>query len=315
MKKIIKILICLVLATVICMPFTAIMAAPPTYNVPKAATLPALDSVINDDEWADALVIEMAAGDDSLFVAAGELDMFGGATFRFMWADEGIYFAVTSTGNGEPGAVPETGSGSYNAGNGVQFNIYPNRDISGATVEEMFFFSYHPNTSGGVAQVGEHFIYGTGGEGADVPDAEIAVVMNGNDYTMEGLIPASSLLKSNTPIRVVSGASIFWNNVIMLHDGITQGLIIDNEWFDGALAGEYILTDTLAGINPQAEVEAVEEPEAPPAAAEVSEVSDAEPPVSVAAPPTGDISVILIFTALITAALFFILKLKIKKLC
>ncbi|MCL1792403.1 MAG: hypothetical protein FWG34_00885 [Oscillospiraceae bacterium] len=250
MKKFLSIILVVVLAFSMCVPFAVSAADPRSYKVPKAATAPTLDGNINADEWKGALVVELKKGDADLFVASGDGDFFGGAVFQFMWADEGIYFSVVSNGNNDPTSVPATGAGSYNAGNGVQFNMYPNRDITGATTEEMFFFSYHPKTEGGAPQVGEHFVYGDGGSGQDVPEAKIAAVMNGNDYTMEGLIPAAALAKSQVPIKVASGEKLFWNNVIMFaDDGGTQGLIVDNEWFDGAYCNEYTLVDTLAGIG------------------------------------------------------------------
>ena len=247
MKRLLSTILVAILIVAMHIPLSLIVVAETqAYQVPKAKAAPSLDGKIDAGEWAGALVVEMKKGDTNLYVAQGDLASFGGAVFQFMWSADGIYFSVTSLGNGTPANVPETDGGSYNAGNGIQFNIYPKRDISGALVEEMFFFSYHPKTSDGVPAVGEHFIYGTGSAGEDVPEAKIAVVMTGNDYAMEGLIPAAALSKSKTPISLVSGVKMFWNNVVMIDNG-TQGLIVDNEWFDGAYCNEYTLVDTLAG--------------------------------------------------------------------
>jgi len=285
MKKAIGILIVSALLIMMCVPFT--VSAAQTYNIPKAASVPAIDGVINDDEWANALVVEMKAGGDGLTVPIGAAADFAGATFKFMWADDGIYFAVISNGNNNPYSVPSAGEGAYNAGNGVQFNIYPTRETPGGGIGEAFFFSYHPQTDDGKPYVGEHFTYSEG-TGANCPDAKIAVVMNGNDYTMEGLIPATGLKKSEVPVNVVSGARLFWNNVIMFTDNAEdQGLASDAGWFDGDAANEYILVETLAGIVPaQAEAPAEAEPEPAPAAppAEAAPV----PAAPVAAPQTGD---------------------------
>ena len=250
MKKILSIVLVSALLAMLCAPF-AVSAAPKSFNVPKAATVPTLDGVINADEWANALTVEMKKGDSNLFAGAGDLDYFGKAVFKFMWTGEGIWFAVTSTGNNEPTAVPAAGGGSYNSGNGVQFNMYANRSLSGTTLGELFFFSYHPKTDDGKPYVGEHFTYGTGGAGENVPEAKIAVVMNGHDYTMEGLIPAAGLAKADQAIKIAVGEKIYWNNVIMFSDDTgAQGLAVDNEWFNGEFCNEYVLVDTLAGIVP-----------------------------------------------------------------
>ena len=75
--------------------------------------------------------------------------------------------------------------------------------------------------------------------------------MNGNDYTMEGLIPTAALAKSDIPIKVASGAVLLWSNVIMFtDDGGAQGLASDAGWFSAEDCNAYTLVDTLAGIVP-----------------------------------------------------------------
>ena len=131
MKKILSIILVTVLVLAMCVPF-AVSAEPKSLNIPKAATVPTLDGVINADEWKGSLAVEMKAGDDSISVPAGDADGFKGASFQFMWADEGIYFSAVSNGNNDPFGVPEADNGSYNTGNGVQFNMFPTRDSAGA---------------------------------------------------------------------------------------------------------------------------------------------------------------------------------------
>jgi hypothetical protein len=298
MKKILSIILVTVLAFALCVPF-AVSAEPKSFNVPRAAAAPTIDGVINADEWAGALVVEMKAGDDSINVPAGDADGFKGAVFQFMWSEEGIYFSVVSTGNNEPFGVPVADNGSYNTGNGPQFNMFPTRDSAGA-VGETFFFSYHPCADDGKPYVGEHFIYGTGGAGENVPEAKIAAVMNGNDYTLEGLIPAAALAKSDIPIKVESGAVLIWNNVIMFtDDGGAQGLAADAGWFSAEDCNAYTLTETLAGILPAApEPEPVPEPE--PAAPAEPAPAPAEPapaPAPAPAPVTGDSTLIFVISA------------------
>lgn len=233
--------------------FTMGVSAAKSYEVPKAFAAPTIDGVINSDEWANALVVEMKAGDTTLAFPAGEAAQFLGCTIRFMWADEGIYFAADVKDETPATVSPVGNSGSYNSGDGVQFNMFPTRETPSEN-KKIFFFSYHPKTDDGKAYVGEHFVYGTGDAGANVPEAKIASVVNATNYIVEGLIPAEALKKSETPMTVASGAKLLWNNVIMDEGGgKAQGLMCDGEWFAAAGANEYTLIDTLAGPVPQAE--------------------------------------------------------------
>lgn len=230
-------------------------SAPKPYDMPKAAAAPAIDGKIDAKEWNNALVVELKKGDAALFVASGVADTFGGAKFRFMWSDAGIYFAAEVSDTTKPTKYPPAGKGSYNSGDGIQFNIYSAADVKGSTKGELLFFSYVPKADDGKPAVGEHFVYGTGSAGAEVPAAKIAAVMNGETaYVIEGLIPAESFAKINKPVTIKSGTKIYMNNVVMELDSAgKQSLIVDNEWFDGGKSNVYTLTDTLAGNVPVTE--------------------------------------------------------------
>lgn len=231
-------------------------AAPVNYSVPKATTAPTIDGTISADEWKDAVVLEMKKGDTNLFLGTGTLDTFGGAKFSYMWGDAGIYFLAEVADTTAAASAPASGTGSYNNGDGIQFNIYTSTELAGATVGDTLFFSYNPKTADGVAEVGEHFVYGDGGTGGNVPEAKIAVVYNGTAYTMEGLIPKEAFAKLNAPITLGSGSVIHMNSVVMeMDDAGNQSLIIDNEWFNGALASVYTLVDTAAGPSAEAPTE------------------------------------------------------------
>jgi len=303
MRKITAIILVTALVFAICAPFS-VSAAPRALNIPKAATAPTFDGVINADEWEGALVVSFNPSDEGVEAISGDLAGLGNNTFHFMWGDEGIYFAVISNGNNDPVTAPTSGGGSYNAGNGVQFNVFTSRDVGGGDLDEAFFFSYHPKTSDGLAEVGEHFVYGSG-SGEDVPEAKIAVVFNGNDYTMEGLIATASLAKSTPPIAVALGATLIWNNVIMFTDGDgAQGLAYDGSWFAGTDATAYTLVADLAGIG-----SVVVEEEAPPAVEEevpaVGGGDEAPEPPPVQRPPsvnTGDAGMIALIALMASAA-------------
>lgn len=237
-------------------------AAPVNYSIPKATVAPTVDGAISADEYKGALVVELKKGDANLFVPAGSTDVFGGAKFQFMWGDAGIYFVAEVNDTTAPASAPASGTGSYNSGDGIQFNIYSATTIAGSNVGDCLFFSFHPKTAEGTAAVGEHFVYGTGSAGGEVPEAKVASVMNGNAYTIEGLIPKEAFPKLTNALTLGSGAVIYMNNVVMeMDDAGTQSLIIDNEWFDGSKANVYTLVDTAAGPSPEAPAE--ETPSAP----------------------------------------------------
>lgn len=255
MKKALSLIVIAVMLTTLFA--LSVSAAPVNYSIPKATTAPTIDGKISADEYKDALVVELKKGDTNLFVPAGSIDTFGGAKFQFMWGDAGIYFVAEVADTTAPASAPAAGTGSYNSGDGIQFNIYTATTIAGSNVGDCLFFSYHPKTAEGTPAVGEHFVYGTGGAGGEVPEAKVASVMNGNAYTIEGLIPKEAFAKLTAPITLGSGSIIYMNDVVMeMDDAGTQSLIIDNEWFDGAKANVYTLVDTAAGPSAAAPTEA-----------------------------------------------------------
>jgi len=257
-KKFLGAIIIMTLLVILCIPVSAVQTV--SYNMPKAYEAPKIDGIIDPEEWANALVIEFKPRDPNIWLCIGDINDFEGATFYLMWADEGIYFAASVTDTSAPANVPVYGNGSYNGGDAIQFNIFAARDISGAGLGDTLFFSCHPKTDTGQAAVGEHFVYGDGGSGKDVPGAIVDSVMNGNSYTIEGLLPRTAFGDlNNFPIIIQSGTKFYMNCIVMYQDDATQGLVGDNEYFDGAVANEYVLVDTIAGKVPPPVVEEVEE--------------------------------------------------------
>jgi len=278
MKKVFSIII---VSMLLVMLFIPVSAAPAVNNIPKAYEAPTLDGVIDPEEWAGALVMEMKAGDPNISVPAGDPANFEGATFYFMWDEAGIWFACSVTDSSESSTIPASGTGSYNQGDGVQFNFYPNRETSGTALGDLFFFTYHPKTADGIAEVGEHFVYGDGVSGQPVPEAKIASKFTGTNYVVEGLIPTSALAKSTIPIVVASGARLIWNNVIMFCDEAgAQGLAADSGWFTADTFNEYVFVDTVAGKVPP-----------PPVVEEIVEEGVTEVPATkpiITSPQTGN---------------------------
>lgn len=240
MKKVISFIL-IALALVACFTLCA-GAESKQFDLPQAVTAPTVDGKISDGEWDDALTIEMKKGDANLFVAAGTADTFEGATFKFLWTFDGIYFAADVADKTAPAFTPEADSGSYNGGDGVQFNIYTSADVVGQDPGTLLFFSFNPKTSTGKACVGEHFVYGNGTEGANVITAKVAAELNDNAYVIEGLIPADAFISVNPPVSFTEGAKIYMNCVVMECDEANnQSLIVDNEWFDPTKANVYTL--------------------------------------------------------------------------
>ena len=254
-------------------------------NIPMAATAPTIDGVISGDEWDNALTIAM--NKDTCDAVAGTLDTCPTATFYWMWDYEGMYFFADVKDATDAGYKNGRNVGSYNNGDGIQFCIYPDLTASGSNVGDLYFWSLVVADDGN-AEIGEHFVFGTGSAGGDVEDAVVACTQNGTNYTIEAFMPAVCWESSNTPIVVVEGTTFAMTNVIMEHDGATQSLIIDSSWFDANTANKYTLTTDVAGH--------VDAPEV------VEDVADT------AAPQTFDMGVVAAVAAIVSAAGYAISK-------
>jgi len=256
-------------------------------NIPMAATAPTIDGVISGDEWDNALTVTL--NKDTCDAISGTLDTCPNGTFYWMWDYSGLYFFADVKDATAPSTVHPRNNGSYNSGDGVQFCIYPDVTAAGSNVGDLYFWSLVV-ADDGKAEIGEHFVFGTGSAGGDVEDAVIACTQNGSNYTLEAFMPAVCWESSNTPIVVVEGTTFAMTNVIMEQDGGTQSLIIDSSWFDGPTANKYTLSTDVAGH--------VDAPET--VAEEV--VADT------AAPQTFDMGVIAAVAAIVSAAGYAISK-------
>ncbi len=260
------------------------------YDIPLANTAPTIDGKITDDEWDNALAIPM--NKDTLQAVAGTLDTCPEGTFYWMWNYDGLYFFADVKDNTAPDTKHSANAGSYNSGDGIQFCIYPDVTMSGNAVGDLYFWSLVV-TGEGKAEIGEHFVFGTGGSGADVEDAVVACTQNGSSYTIEAFMPCVCWESSNKPITVVDGTEFAMTNVIMEQDGGTQSLLIDSGWFDANQSNKYTLSaDKIAGHVDAPETEA--------------EVVDAV--VDTVAPQTFDAGVIAAVAAIVSAAGYAISK-------
>lgn len=295
MKKFIAVILCMVM--IIAALQIGVSAEVKSYKVPKAAALPTIDGVVDATEWNNALVVEMKAGDASIAAPAGDIAQFLGTTFRFMWSPEGIWFAAEVKDTTEATAIPTADSGSYNSGDGVQFNMFPNNSVASGN-GTILFLSYHPKTSDGKPYVGEHFCYGDGASGKNVPEGKIASKFVSGGYVVEGLIPKEALAKTDPAFAFgKEGDVLYWNNVIMEEGGsFAQGLFCDGEWFAAGGANMYTLTGDVAG-KVETPVVAEETPAETPVEAPAAET----PAPAKANPTTGD-SGLYIFAVLMVAA-------------
>ena len=259
-------------------------------NIPMAATAPTIDGVISGDEWDNALAIKV--NKDTTQAVSGTLDTCPDATFYWMWNYDGLYFFADVKDATAPATVHGPNVGSYNSGDGIQFCIYPDVTASGSNVGDLYFWSLVVADDGN-AEIGEHFVFGTGSAGADVEDAVVACTKDGTNYTIEAFMPCVCWESSNMPITVVEGTTFAMTNVVMEQDGGTQSLIIDSSWFDGTTANKYTLTTDVAGHV-----------EAPETEAEVVDTVVDTP----AAPQTFDAGVIAAVAAIVSAAGYAISK-------
>ena len=259
-------------------------------NIPMAATAPTIDGVISGDEWDNALTLKL--NKDTCDAVAGTLDTAPDATFYWMWNYDGLYFFADVKDSTAPSTVHGPNAGSYNSGDGIQFCIYPDVTMSGNATGDLYFWSLVV-TNEGKAEIGEHFVFGTGSAGADVEDAVVACTKDGTNYTIEAFMPCVCWESSNMPITVVEGTTFAMTNVVMEQDGDAQSLIIDSSWFDGTTANKYTLTTDVAGHvdAPETEAEVVDT------------VVDAP-----AAPQTFDAGVIAAVAAIVSAAGYAISK-------
>ncbi|MGN1408896.1 MAG: sugar-binding protein [Eubacteriales bacterium] len=313
-----KIFTALILAAALTVSSAVVTGAAATENeersIPKAAVAPTIDGVITEDEWANALAIKVNA--DTTNAVAGSLDTCPDATYYWMWDDAGIYFFGDVKDETENGAVHTYGEGSYNSGDGIQFCIYPDTTMTGSTAFTLYFWSLVVCADGEVG-VGEHFTFGTGSQGFDVPEVKAACTKTGNSYTIEAFLPAEVWTDSIPPLEIAEGTTFSMANVLMEHDGITQSLMSDTAWFDGANSNKYTLTNDVAGhvdapeTEPETEPAPVAEPETEPEAPAETEPAETEPveepkaaETVTTAPQTFDIGVISAVAAIISLAGF-----------
>lgn len=298
MKKFTALFICAVMLVAMCsIGVNAAASTGEAFNIPKAATAPTINGVIDGDEWDGALTRVLTA--DNVDDPTGANNGFEGATFYWMWDDAGMYVYIDAKDTTASAGQPAGGTGSYNSGDGAQVCIYTSGDIDGSAHATLFFFSLCPYADDGNCYIGEHFVYGTDSAGANVDDAKIAAVDTDAGYTIEAFISKEAFAKSEPAIVIAEGCVLPLANIIMNSDGSSQSLFTDTAWFSGINSNKYTLVSDPAGhIDVPVEEIAADET---PAAADTTDTA----PVAAAA-QTSDMIVVSAVAAVLALGCAFI---------
>lgn len=209
------------------------------YDIPKASKAPTIDGKFDADEWKGAL--EITIDNTNTTEKTGSGAVCQGGTFRYLWDDSGLYVSMEINDSVISDAKHIAGNGSYNSLDGTQMAIYVDPNCTGGDVGKLFFFSLCPEASDGNPYIGEHFIYGNGSAGSDVPDAAIASTITANGYIIECRIDSAAFAKGN--IEIKKGTTLILANIILDNDNVNQGLFVDTAWFDAANTNNYTLVD------------------------------------------------------------------------
>ncbi len=261
MKKLLASLMALTTVSSLAVGVSAAASTNEEFTIPFASTAPVIDGVIDEGEWDNALVRELDASNVDEPTKIGT--KFEGATFHWMWDDAGIYFAAEVTDT-TPMAEPykEPGVGSYNAKDAVQVCIYGDPTATGSSVKTLLFYSFAPTSTTGEALIGEHFCYGNGSTGADVPagEGDVAATYNkGKGFVVEGFIAKEGLAKTEPSIEFGDGTSLPLANIVLDEVNGKTSIFTDTAWFDATKSNKYILSsDETAGIEVIEEAPAAE---------------------------------------------------------
>ncbi len=266
------------------------------FDIPYAVNAPTIDGVIEDGEWENAL--ERVLTPNNVDEPTNTGFKTEGGTFLWMWDDTGVYLAATIKDTTPMSSYHRAGQGSYNAKDGVQVCIYPNGELSGSTVKTLLFYSFCPYADNGSAVMGEHFCYGTGSAGADIPanEGKIAAKYSKTSYVIEVFLSKESLTKTTPAMKFAAGTTFALANIILDdQDGSKTAIFTDTAWFSGVESNKYTLNaDLTAGYVE----EIVEETEAPAAAAAASSAPKAA--------KTADMGIVLALTALLGSSVTFV---------
>ena len=212
-------------------------SAEATYNaqrtISKATSTPVIDGTMSDGEWDTATVCVMDT--DSTTRVAGDSVSCPTARYYWLWDENGLYFCGDVQDETSSGITHLKGDGTYDSGDGIQLQIYPNNGT------ETFYHWTLTICEDGSVGVGERNIYGDGTNCVDVSTVTAAAVQNGTAYTIEAFFPVSCMGQ----VPSGSGSEFGLTNALMDHDGNTQSVWADSAWSDESQTNTYTLTDDV----------------------------------------------------------------------
>ena len=232
MKKIFALLLAVACISVMAISVSAEHSLLQEFEIPKAAAAPTLDGVMSDGEWDGALAIPVNI--DTTQIITGTEESLPSAVYYYMWDDAGLYLFFDVDDKTDTGVYHTGKTGSYNSGDGIQLNIYPDTSITGSSIGDMYFISIVVDVDEEVC-IGDHFVYGDGGSGGNVPGAVGACTLDDAAYKMEVFIPAEAFAESTTPIKFEAGTTFGLANILMNSNGTGDTtLACDSAWFNDA---------------------------------------------------------------------------------
>ncbi len=226
------------------------------YSVPRAATAPTLDAVVDAAEWDGALTLPIELGADFKWITGGDRteteSPASGSNIKLMWDEINLYCCATihdltvSSSNGQAG-------GPLNVGDGVQFCFYASLDDA---PEDNLFWDFCPWTGTSrdpsTAEVYEHSVFQR-----TMHEIEIVSALGDDGYVMEWVMPwyifdaALSMGYGKTYTGAAGNAFVMMAAVLDKDENGNQSLgYITDEWMNPATTDVYVFTDTPAGLVP-----------------------------------------------------------------
>jgi len=125
MKKFSLFLLVLMIMSSFVVSIEAAEFQPMTYNIPKTATPPTIDGVMNADEWKGALCYSMSSETVDFDYSTPTPGTFTEAAFYFMWDDNNFYWAAVVDDPTVATSIPSFGAlRDYYKTDGVHIQLY-----------------------------------------------------------------------------------------------------------------------------------------------------------------------------------------------